>query len=247
MATLGELILTDNYGQTYRINTPSAQIGSNPQCSVVLDEPGVREFHAEVVFDGNAWTLRRLSEEALLMVNDQQVPISQTLYHGDVITIGNAILRVGIPSSEPSPEYIENADKSIQHGYSEDLAIFRSEGIADIIAPPPEVVQPVTHKRCRACNQPIHPEAEICPHCGVRQTAPYPPVAPPTGGKSRVTAGVLGILLGGLGVHKFYLGQTILGIIYLVFFWTYIPAIVGFIEGISYLLMSDEAFAKKYK
>lgn len=57
------------------------------------------------------------------------------------------------------------------------------------------------------------------------------------GRKNRVTAGVLGILLGGLGVHKFYLGQIGWGILYLVFLWTYIPAILGLIEGIRYLTM----------
>ena len=64
--------------------------------------------------------------------------------------------------------------------------------------------------------------------------------------KSRVTAGVLGILLGGWGIHKFYLGKTGMGILYILFCWTYIPAIAGFIEGISYLCQSDEKFWSKY-
>ncbi|MBP1943282.1 TM2 domain-containing membrane protein YozV [Bacillus luteolus] len=64
--------------------------------------------------------------------------------------------------------------------------------------------------------------------------------------KSRVTAGVLAILLGGIGIHKFYLGKSGLGILYLVFCWTYIPAIIGLIEGIAYLLSNDESFAVKH-
>jgi len=64
--------------------------------------------------------------------------------------------------------------------------------------------------------------------------------------KSKVVAGVLAILLGVFGVHKFYLGKTLPGILYLLFSWTGIPAIVGFIEGILYLVSSDEAFAEKY-
>ncbi|HIW31308.1 MAG TPA: TM2 domain-containing protein [Candidatus Paenibacillus intestinavium] len=64
--------------------------------------------------------------------------------------------------------------------------------------------------------------------------------------KSKVVAGILGILLGGLGIHKFYLGKIFQGILYLIFCWTYIPAIVGFIEGIIYLCTSDENFARKY-
>jgi TM2 domain-containing membrane protein YozV len=70
----------------------------------------------------------------------------------------------------------------------------------------------------------------------------YAPSGPP---KSRVTAGILGILLGGLGVHKFYLGKAGLGIVYLLFCWSGVPAIIGFIEGIIYLTQDDATFAAK--
>lgn len=63
--------------------------------------------------------------------------------------------------------------------------------------------------------------------------------------KSKVAAGILAILFGGLGIHKFYLGKIGMGILYLVFCWTYIPAIVGFIEGIVYLCSNDENFQLK--
>ncbi|UBM58213.1 TM2 domain-containing protein [Marinilongibacter aquaticus] len=64
--------------------------------------------------------------------------------------------------------------------------------------------------------------------------------------KEKSTAGILGILLGGLGVHKFYLGKTGQGIIYLLFCWSFIPAIIGLIEGISYLTQSEEEFNRKW-
>ena len=64
--------------------------------------------------------------------------------------------------------------------------------------------------------------------------------------KSKNIAALLAFFLGGLGVHKFYLGQTLQGIIYLLFCWTYIPAIIGFIECIMFLLMSEAEFQKKY-
>jgi TM2 domain-containing membrane protein YozV len=64
--------------------------------------------------------------------------------------------------------------------------------------------------------------------------------------KSRVVAGILGILLGNFGAHKFYLGKIGMGILYLVFFWTGIPGIIGLIEGILYLVKSDEEFQAKY-
>lgn len=72
--------------------------------------------------------------------------------------------------------------------------------------------------------------------------------------KSKVVAGLLGIFLGGLGVHKFYLGYTQAGIIMLLV--TLIGAIVvvgplamgiiGLIEGIIYLTKSDQVFYETY-
>ena len=65
-------------------------------------------------------------------------------------------------------------------------------------------------------------------------------------GRNKVVAGLLAIFLGILGIHKFYLGQTIWGIIYLLFCWTYIPFWIGLAEGVIYLLMSNEDFDEKY-
>ena len=64
--------------------------------------------------------------------------------------------------------------------------------------------------------------------------------------KSRIMAAVLAICLGGLGIHKFYLGQVGWGLIYFIFSWTFIPALAGFIEGIIFLTMSYKTFEKKY-
>lgn len=96
-------------------------------------------------------------------------------------------------------------------------------------------------KFCTTCGKQIHEKAEICPNCGVRQ-----PGMASASGRNKMTAGLLAIFLGGLGIHKFYLGQNGLGILYIVFCWTFIPVIVGFVEGVIYLTMTDEAFANKY-
>lgn len=98
-------------------------------------------------------------------------------------------------------------------------------------------------KYCQECGSVIRARAEICPNCGVRQPGTAGDLL---SGRNRVVAGVFALLLGGLGIHKFYLGKIGQGILYLVFFWTMIPAIIGFIEGILYLVMSDTEFASKY-
>jgi TM2 domain-containing membrane protein YozV len=48
--------------------------------------------------------------------------------------------------------------------------------------------------------------------------------------RDEVVGILLALFLGSLGLHHFYLRRTGLGILYLCFFWTGIPAILGFIE-----------------
>lgn len=67
-------------------------------------------------------------------------------------------------------------------------------------------------------------------------------------GSKRIVAGVCGILLGWAGVHKFVLGYTKEGVIQLVLGLVTCGAagIVGFIEGIIYLVKSDAEFEETY-
>ena len=48
--------------------------------------------------------------------------------------------------------------------------------------------------------------------------------------KSPTTGLVLAFFLGGIGAHRFYLGETGLGILYALFFWTFVPGIIAFVE-----------------
>ena len=106
------------------------------------------------------------------------------------------------------------------------------------------VPPPLTEsKYCSGCGVLIHKSATQCPRCGAPQAVPHPVS---TAKHSRIAAILFAILLGWMGVHKFYLGQTGWGVVYALFFWTCIPAIAGLIEGILYLTMTDEEFAAKY-
>jgi TM2 domain-containing membrane protein YozV len=64
--------------------------------------------------------------------------------------------------------------------------------------------------------------------------------------RNRTSAAIFALILGGIGAHKFYLGRAGQGLLYLFFFWTFIPAFVGFIEGIMLLTMNDAEFNAKY-
>jgi hypothetical protein len=74
------------------------------------------------------------------------------------------------------------------------------------------------------------------------QTSQQPPMPNPAYGypqpKSRLVAGLLGIFLGGLGIHRFYLGYTTIGIVQILLtvfvgiFTFGLVALWGFVEGI---------------
>jgi TM2 domain-containing membrane protein YozV len=70
----------------------------------------------------------------------------------------------------------------------------------------------------------------------------------PAGAEKKIVAGIFGLLLGGLAIHKFYLGYTKEGIIQIVITVCTcgLGGIIGFIEGIIYLTKSDEDFVNTY-
>ena len=71
--------------------------------------------------------------------------------------------------------------------------------------------------------------------------------------KNKIVAGVLAIIFGWLGIHKFYLGYTSQGIVMLlvsiISFGIALPVmeLVGIIEGIMYLVKSDDEFYRTYE
>ena len=78
-----------------------------------------------------------------------------------------------------------------------------------------------------------------------------PQIATPTE-KNKIAAGLLAILLGGLGIHKFYLGHAGIGILYLLVtvltlgIGAFLTVPVSIIEGIIYLTKSDSDFEQVY-
>ena len=116
-------------------------------------------------------------------------------------------------------------------------------------------------------------QIQICPQCQQQtvvpvqraafvQSQPLPSYAVPSSGtvysstpmrprvahrgKTKTAAGLLALFLGGLGIHKFYLGGWGWGLLYIWFCLTGIPAIVAFVEAIMYFASSEQEFDRKY-
>ena len=86
---------------------------------------------------------------------------------------------------------------------------------------------------CQNCGAQTLPGAAVCTHCGVALNN----VPPGAKQKSKLVAGLLGILLGGLGVHNFYLGYIGKGIAQICLSFCFgIGYIWGLIEGILILV-----------
>lgn len=114
--------------------------------------------------------------------------------------------------------------------------------------------------KCGAINDDM---AQYCTNCQAPLAAAssgsgYQPMqsAPPgqmtdwkaLGADKKLVAGILGILVGSLGIHKFFLGYTTEGLIQIAITVVTCGAggIVGLIEGIIYLTKSDEDFVRTY-
>ena len=85
------------------------------------------------------------------------------------------------------------------------------------------------NKYCAHCGQPVMEGAEVCLSCGF---ATRPQVVAPPNAKSKLVAGLLGLFLGGIGIHNFYLGYTGKGIAQILLSCTGISAIWAFVESI---------------
>jgi TM2 domain-containing membrane protein YozV len=114
---------------------------------------------------------------------------------------------------------------------------------------------------CPRCNAQNADTAQVCYACQsplAGAAGGYQPVqqfggGPPAtqqipGAEKKVIAGILGIVAGGFGVHKFILGYTTEGLIQiaLTFITCGIGSIIGLVEGIIYLTKSDEDFVRTY-
>ena len=116
----------------------------------------------------------------------------------------------------------------------------------------------ITHQIvCPGCGRTYSPSFAKCPYCGANNDA-FVPVPAATlvdpsimyvdgEDKDRKTVALLAILLGGFGIHQFYLGNRRAGILMLLFSWTGIPSVIAIGQGIRYLKMTDDAFAQMMK
>lgn len=100
-------------------------------------------------------------------------------------------------------------------------------------------------KACPHCAEKIKDEAIKCKHCK-SDLVDRNKGTPDHHKKSKTTAVLLALFLGGVGAHKFYLDRSGQAIWYLLFCWTLIPALIALIEVFRLGFMSNEKFDRLY-
>ena len=100
---------------------------------------------------------------------------------------------------------------------------------------------------CSQCSQKIDANLITCPQCQATQgLEALSGIDPDIRIKNQKLAIWFGFIFGGLGVHKFYLGQHVKGSLYLVFSWTLVPVVVGWIDSVRTMKMSSFNFEQRY-
>jgi len=108
------------------------------------------------------------------------------------------------------------------------------------VTPPPVVPEPVKPDWNGAINGAVDSFKDLFGGKSNGSTATA--VKPAATNKNRLIAALLAFFLGGFGIQHFYMGNKWFGILSLVFCWTYIPSIIGFVQAIMLFLMTDDKF-----
>ena len=96
---------------------------------------------------------------------------------------------------------------------------------------------------CRKCGADVG-NSKFCPSCGAEivQASSGPTYDPGVKTVNKIAYGLIAIFIGGLGIHRFYAGKWVSGVIYLLFCWLMIPGIIAFIEGIVALCRDSDEY-----
>ncbi|WP_299792945.1 TM2 domain-containing protein [uncultured Shewanella sp.] len=101
--------------------------------------------------------------------------------------------------------------------------------------------------QCTQCSHELAPGLVSCPQCHTAMGfEAFAGVDPNIRIKNQKLAIWFGFLFGCFGVHKFYLGQYLKGSLYLIFSWTLVPMVVGWIDAVRTMKMSSFNFEKRY-
>lgn len=95
---------------------------------------------------------------------------------------------------------------------------------------------------CANCGQPVNENAEICLACGFRIKNDEKKI----GADNKMLLGIIALIVGGLGIHNFMMGETKKGILKILLCWTGISSIIALVDAVKIFTDKYEINKEKF-
>lgn len=95
---------------------------------------------------------------------------------------------------------------------------------------------------CANCGQPVNENAEVCLACGFSIKNDGKKI----GADNKMLLGIIALLVGGLGIHNFMMGETKKGILKILLCWTGISSIIALVDAVKIFTDKYEINKEKF-
>jgi TM2 domain-containing membrane protein YozV len=180
-------------------------------------------------WNGTQWTQNTPNQQPpQQVISTQAYPMSeQARPTSKIIGLTDTVVSLG--QADGSLRQVRREDCAFNPSIGDAVEVYSDETSVRVIKVEP--VLPVPQAGVAQAGEGIH--INISNEHTQSAQVPAQPAYYQTGKVvSKVTYILLAIFLGWIGVHKFYAGKTGAGVLYIVFCWTFIPALIGIIEGL---------------
>jgi ABC-type multidrug transport system ATPase subunit/pSer/pThr/pTyr-binding forkhead associated (FHA) protein len=126
-------------GSTHQLNKPVINLGREPGNDIVIPDPSVSRHHAQILWNNGAWSIRKLTPQNSLTVNQRDVP-QMVLHEQDTVSLGGSSTFV---FSAPAGQKSAAPASSVQQGGpqkgspGQPLAASPAGPISGVTPPPP--------------------------------------------------------------------------------------------------------------
>ncbi len=144
-----------------------------------------------------------------------------------ILDVKNDIISIGM--DDGGIKEVRTMDLNFVPHVGDEVEVFETETKT--------IVSKVEKKDENSINRGIN--INVSNEAGVNGGSAY--VANNTKAVDKVIYCLLAFFLGAIGIHKFYAGKTAAGVLYLLFSWTFVPAIIAFVEFIIALCKKSDA------
>lgn len=205
------------------------------QYSIIFAGKILPGFQLDVVKQTLGQRMKLSAQQQDQLFSGQQVPIKRNLDESTARKYRDYLRSLGADASV-SPVLPEDSQPALSlTAIAPAPKVGRGNSVQPESNPYQSPVQGQRKLYCRQCGSSVTPQMTKCPACGADQEIGK--------ARSKYVAAALAFFLGGLGAHRFYLGQW-WGVFYILFYVIMWP--VSIIESIVFLLTPQASWERKY-